>query len=223
MRILVVEDERKMADLIRKGLEREHHSVMTTYTGPDGLELALGYAFDALVLDVMVPGFDGFELARRLRAAGNATPILFLTARDTEEDLIKGLDEGGDDYLTKPFSFREFAARLRALTRRTPQTAATILKIADITLDRSTYTVRRAGTNIVLTKTEYSLLEFFMRHPGQVLTRDVLIDAVWGLTGSVESNTLDTFIKLLRQKIDNDYDTKLLQTVRGFGYRFGGA
>jgi DNA-binding response OmpR family regulator len=158
-----------------------------------------------------------------LRAAGNATPILFLTARDTEEDLIKGLDEGGDDYLTKPFSFREFAARLRALTRRTPHTAATILKTADVTLDRSTHSVRRAGTDIVLTKTEYSLLEFFMRHPGQVLTRDVLIDAVWGLTGSIESNTLDTFIKLLRQKIDNDYDTKLLHTVRGFGYRFGGA
>jgi DNA-binding response OmpR family regulator len=223
MRILVVEDERKMADLIRKGLEREHHTVMTTHTGPDGLELALGYPFDAMVLDVMVPGFDGFELARRLRAAGNATPILFLTARDTEEDLIKGLDEGGDDYLTKPFSFREFTARLRALTRRAPQTTATILKIADITLDRSTHGVARGGRNIVLTRTEYSLLEFFMRHPGHVLTRDVLIDAIWGLTGSIESNTLDTFIKLLRQKVDNDYETKLLHTVRGFGYRFGGA
>jgi two-component system response regulator MprA len=176
-----------------------------------------------MVLDVMVPGFDGFELARRLRAAGNATPILFLTARDTEEDLIKGLDEGGDDYLTKPFSFREFAARLRALTRRAPQTTATVLKIADITLDRSTHGVTRAGRNIVLTRTEYSLLEFFMRHPGRVLTRDVLIDAIWGLTGSIESNTLDTFIKLLRQKIDNDYETKLLHTVRGFGYRFGDA
>jgi DNA-binding response OmpR family regulator len=196
---------------------------MTTHTGPDGLDLALGYAFDAMVLDVMVPGFDGFELARRLRASGNATPILFLTARDTEEDLVRGLDEGGDDYLTKPFSFREFTARLRALTRRAPQTTATILKIADITLDRSTHEVTRAGRNIALTRTEYSLLEFFMRHPGQVLTRDVLIDAIWGLSGSIESNTLDTFIKLLRQKIDNDYETKLLHTVRGFGYRFGNA
>lgn len=222
MRILVVEDERKMADLIRKGLERENHSVLTTHTGPDGLDLALAYAFDAMVLDVMVPGFDGFELARRLRAAGNATPILFLTARDTEEDLVRGLDEGGDDYLTKPFSFREFAARLRALTRRAPRTTGTILKVADVALDRSTHDVTRAGSTIVLTRTEYSLLEFFMRHPGQVLTRDVLIDAIWGLTGSIESNTLDTFIKLLRQKIDNDYETKLLHTVRGFGYRFGG-
>jgi len=223
MRILVVEDERKMADLIRKGLEREHHAVITTHTGPDGLDLALGYPFDAMVLDVMVPGFDGFELARRLRAAGNATPILFLTARDAEDDLIRGLDEGGDDYLTKPFSFREFAARVRALTRRTRQTTPTVLKIADITLDRSTHGVTRAGRNIVLTRTEYSLLEFFMRHPGRVLTRDVLIDAIWGLTGSIESNTLDTFIKLLRQKVDNNYETKLLHTVRGFGYQFGDA
>jgi DNA-binding response OmpR family regulator len=165
MRILVVEDERKMAELIRRGLEREHHAVMTSHTGPDGLDLALGYAFDALVLDVMVPGFDGFELARRLRAAGNATPILFLTARDTEEDLVRGLDEGGDDYLTKPFSFREFAARLRALTRRAPQTTVTILRIADVALDRSTHQVTRAGRTIILTRTEYSLLEFFMRHP----------------------------------------------------------
>jgi len=158
-----------------------------------------------------------------LRAAGNATPILFLTARDAEDDLIRGLDEGGDDYLTKPFSFREFAARLRALTRRTRQTTPTVLKIADITLDRSTHGVTRAGRNIVLTRTEYSLLEFFMRHPGRVLTRDVLIDAIWGLTGSIESNTLDTFIKLLRQKVDNNYETKLLHTVRGFGYQFGDA
>jgi len=221
MRILVVEDERKMADLIRKGLEREHYSVMTAHTGSEGLELALSYPFEAMVLDVMLPVLDGFELAKRLRAAGNSTPILFLTARDTEHDLIRGLDEGGDDYLTKPFSFREFAARLRALTRRLPQTAPTILRVGDLALDRATHNVTRANRCIELTRTEYSLLEFFIRHPGQVLTRDVLIDAVWGLSETIESNTLDTFIKLLRQKVDSGYKQKLLHTVRGFGYKIG--
>jgi two-component system response regulator MprA len=223
VRILVVEDEAKMADLIRKGLERDHYSVMTTYTGPDGLALALAYPFDAIVLDVMLPGLNGFELARRLRAAGNATPILFLTARDTEDDLVHGLDEGGDDYLTKPFSFREFAARLRALTRRLPQATPTILRVEDLALERATHRVSRAGRQIDLTRTEYLLLEFFMRHPGQVLTRDVLIDAVWGLSESIEDNTLDTFIKLLRQKVDYGFGRKLLQTVRGFGYKLGQA
>jgi DNA-binding response OmpR family regulator len=193
---------------------------MTAHTGSDGFELALSYPFDAMVLDVMIPGFDGFALARRLRAAGNATPILFLTARDTEDDLVRGLDDGGDDYLTKPFSFREFTARLRALTRRYPQTAPTTLCVADLSLDRATHNVARANRRIELTKTEYSLLEFFMRHPGQVLTRDVLIDAVWGLSETIENNTLDTFIKLLRQKIDYDHGKKLLHTVRGFGYKF---
>jgi DNA-binding response OmpR family regulator len=221
MRILVVEDERKMADLIRKGLEREAHAVIIAHTGPDGFELARAYPFEALVLDVMIPGFDGFELARKLRSAGNSTPILFLTARDAEDDVVRGLDRGGDDYLTKPFSFREFSARLRALARRSPQTAPPVLRLGDITLDTASHQFTRAGHSIALTKTEYLLLEFFLRHPGQVLTRNVLIDAVWGLSGSIENNTLDTFIKLLRQKIDNGFETKLLQTVRGFGYKLG--
>jgi DNA-binding response OmpR family regulator len=221
VRILVVEDEVKMADLIRKGLERDHYSVMTTHTGTDGLSLALAYPFDAIVLDVMLPGLHGFEVAKRLRASGNATPILFLTARDTEDDLVYGLDEGGDDYLTKPFSFREFTARLRALTRRFPQSAPTVLRMADLTLDRATHEVARAGRQIELTRTEYLLLEYFMRHPGQVLTRDVLIDAVWGLSEPIEGNTLDTFIKLLRQKVDQGFSRKLLHTVRGFGYKLG--
>jgi DNA-binding response OmpR family regulator len=219
MRILVVEDEPKMADLVRKGLERERFSVLVAHTGIDGLELALSSSFDAMVLDVMVPVLSGFEVARRMREAGNSTPILFLTARDTEDDLIRGLDQGGDDYLTKPFSFRELAARVRALTRRSPQATTPILRVADLSLDRSTHRVTRVGQSIDLTRTEYSLLEFFMRHPGQVLTRDVLIDAVWGLSEGVENNTLDTFIKLLRQKIDHGYHQKLLHTVRGFGYK----
>ena len=219
MRILVIEDEPKMADLVRKGLERERFSVLTTHTGIDGLELALSSSFDAIVLDVMLPTLSGFEVAKRLRSAGNSTPILFLTARDTEDDLIRGLDEGGDDYLTKPFSFRELAARVRALTRRSPQATTTILRVADLSLDRSTHRVTRVGHPIELTRTEYSLLEYFMRHPGQVLTRDVLIDAVWGLSEGIGNNTLDTFMKLLRQKIDHGYQQKLLHTVRGFGYK----
>ena len=221
MRILVVEDERKMADLIRKGLERDHHAVITAHTGPDGLDLARAYPFDAMVLDVMIPGFDGFELARKLRATGNCTPILFLTARDSEDDIVKGLDRGGDDYLTKPFSFREFSARLRALGRRTPQTATPVLRFEDLKLDTANHEVTRGGRSIALTRTEYLLLEFFLRHPGQVLTRAVLIDAVWGLSDTIESNTLDAFIKLLRQKVDSGFETRLLQTVRGFGYRLG--
>src|SRR3954454_3987296 len=143
-----------MADLIRKGLERDHYSVMTTHTGTDGLSLALAYPFDAIVLDVMLLGLHGFEVAKRVRASGNATPILFLTARDTEDDLVHGLDEGGDDYLSKPFSFREFTARLRALTRRFPQSAPTVLRMADLTLDRATHQVVRAGRQIELTRTE---------------------------------------------------------------------
>jgi DNA-binding response OmpR family regulator len=171
----------------------------------------------------MLPGLQGFEVAKRLRAAGNSTPILFLTARDTEDDLVHGLDHGGDDYMTKPFSFREFSARIRALTRRFPQTAPTVLRVEDLALERATHEVSRGGRRIELTRTEYLLLEFFMRHPGQVLTRDVLIDAVWGLSESIEGNTLDTFIKLLRQKVDYGFGRKLLQTVRGFGYKLGQA
>lgn len=221
MRILVVEDERKMAALIRSGLERVGHAVMTAYTGPEGLQLAQAYPFDAMVLDVMIPGLDGFELTRRLRAGGNSTPILFLTARDAEDDVVLGLDRGGDDYITKPFSFREFEARLRALARRTPKAALPVLQLEDLSLDTATHELTRAGRSIALTKTEYVLLEFFLRHPKQVLTRDVLIDAVWGLSETVENNTLDSFMKLLRQKIDSGFERKLLQTVRGFGYKIG--
>jgi len=219
MRTLVIEDDFKMAALLKRGLEQQRHSVLVARTGPEGLDLALNYFFDAIVLDVMIPGVDGFEVSRRLRAAGKATPILFLTARDTENDVVQGLDSGGDDYLTKPFSFREFAARLRALTRRAPHVAQTTLRAADLELDPATHRVARAGRNIVLTKTEYSLLEFMLRHPDTVLTRDTLIDAVWGLQEQVGDNTLDTFIKLLRHKVDADYALKLIRTVRGFGYQ----
>ena len=202
MRILIVEDERKMATLLRKGLEEEHHSVVIASDGKDGLNLALDQEFDAIVLDIMMPGLDGFEVARRLRAKGNRTPILMITARDTVPDVVKGLDLGADDYLTKPFSFEEFVARLRAIGRRGPIPTGPPLQVADLFLDPSTHNVSRSGKQIFLTKKEYQLLELLMRNQGRVVSRETIIDSLWGTADDVESNTIDAFIKKLRQKVD---------------------
>jgi DNA-binding response OmpR family regulator len=218
MRILIVEDERKMASLLRTGLEEEQHSVSVATNGRDGLELALGEEFDAVVLDVMLPGIDGFEVARRMRQSGNRTPILMLTARDATPDVVRGLDTGADDYLTKPFSFDEFVARLRAIGRRGPVPKGPQLQVADLTLDPGSHQVSRSGRRILLTKTEYLLLELLMRNQGRVVSRDTIIDTVWQSDAGVESNTLDAFIKKLRQKIDGA-GPRLIHTVRGFGYR----
>jgi two-component system response regulator MprA len=219
MRVLIVEDERKMAALLKKGLEEENHSVLLAHTGIDGLELAQGANFDVLVLDIMLPGIDGFEVARRLRKAKNHTPILMLTARDRVPDIVKGLDVGADDYLTKPFSFAEFLARLRAVSRRGPVVQLPQLRVANLLLDPATQQVYRDGTPIPLTRKEYGLLELLMRNAGRVLRREVIIDAVWGLDDTIESNTLDAFIKLLRNKVESGYTPKLIYTVRGVGYR----
>ena len=221
MRLLVAEDEKKMVQLLRKALEEQCHSVAVAETGRAAFELAMAHPFDALVLDVMLPDLDGFEVARRLRAENNRVPILFLTARDAKADLIRGLDLGGDDYLTKPFSFGELFARVRAVARRGPPYVSPELCLAGLVLNPSTHEVSRDGRRINLTRTEYQLLEFLMRHAGQVLIRDVLIDAVWGLGANVENNTLDAFIKTMRKKIDTGHTVKLIHTVRGFGYRFG--
>ena len=221
MRILIVEDERKMANLLKKGLEEEQHSVTVASNGRDGLDLALGHEFDALVLDVMLPGLDGFEVARRLRTRGNRTPILMVTARDTVPDVVKGLDIGADDYLTKPFSFDEFVARLRAIGRRGPIPQGPRLQVADLTLDPATHQVARNGLSIALTKTEFQLLELLMRNQARVVSRETIIESVWGTASDVESNTLDAFIKKLRQKVDANPDARLIHTVRGFGYRCG--
>jgi DNA-binding response OmpR family regulator len=221
VRVLVAEDERKMAKLLRNALEEQRHSVMVAENGREAFDLALNYLFDVLVLDVMLPEIDGFEVARKLRIENNRVPILFLTARDAKADLVRGLDLGGDDYLTKPFSFEELFARLRSLARRGPASMPPELFVAGLALNPATHEVSRDGRGISLTRTEYQLLEFLMRHVDRVLVRDVLIEAVWGLGATVETNTLDAFIKTVRKKIDNGRVVKLIHTVRGFGYRLG--
>ena len=219
MRVLIVEDERKMAELLKKGLEEHSHSVTLAHTGYDGLELAQTLHFDAMVLDIMLPGIDGFEVARRLRKTANRTPILVLTARDSVPDIAKGLDLGADDYLTKPFSFVEFMARLRAVSRRLRAPEPAKLKVADLLLDPSTHEVHRGHRRIYLTRKEFLLLEYLLRNAGKVLHREAIMNAVWGPGETVESNTLDAFISQLRSKVDSGFKLRLIHTVRGFGYR----
>lgn len=219
MRILIVEDDRSMADLLKKGLQEEDHVVSLARDGAEALELAESYQFDVIALDWMLPRFDGTVVARRLRKSGNVTPILMLTARDAIPDVVKGLDAGADDYLTKPFSFAEFLARLRALARR-PATASrgNRLEIGDLALDPGTHQVFRGRHELRLTATEYRLLEFLMRRAGGVASRRAIVEAVWGLEAEVEENTLDAFVRLLRTKVDRGYKQRLIHTVRGFGY-----
>lgn len=218
MRVLIVEDERAMAELLKKGLEEENHRAALAFDGVQGLELAKTYEFDAIVLDLMLPRVDGFEVARRLRHAGNQTPILILTARDSVADIVKGLDLGADDYLTKPFSFEVFLARLRTVVRRGSAPRPTCLRVADLTLDPASRQALRGRREIRLSPTEYRLLELLMRKAGRVVTRTAIVEAVWGLENDVEENTLDAFVRLLRGKVDKGFSLKLIQTVRGIGY-----
>jgi len=218
MRVLIVEDEKRMAELLKKGLEEEKHSATIAYDGPAGLEMAELYEFDAIVLDIMLPGIDGFEVARRLRRNRNQTPILILTARDAVPDVVKGLDVGADDYLTKPFAFDEFLARLRSVARRGSSPRPTRLQVADLTLDPATHQVFRGNQEIHLTPTEFRLLDFLVRRAGRVVFRNALVEAVWGFEQEVEENTLDAFVRLVRSKIDRDFKHKLIHTVRGVGY-----
>jgi two-component system response regulator MprA len=218
VRILLVEDDETMANLLRKGLEEERHSVALAHTGSEGLHLSRSYAFDAIILDVMLPGLNGFEIARRLRQANSRTPILMLTARDATEDVIKGLDVGADDYLTKPFDFDVLLARLRAVSRRGPVEQLPKLKVADLVLDPATHRATRAGRRIHLTRTEHLLLELMMRQAGRILSRSAMVEAVWGFDKSIESNTVDAFVRLLRNKVDAGQQTRLIHTVRGVGY-----
>ena len=208
-----------MASLLKKGLEEENQVVSTAFDGPSGLELAKSYEFDVIILDWMLPVMDGVEVVRRLRKAGNFTPILMLTARDAMPDIVKGLDSGADDYLTKPFSFTEFLARLRALARR-PNTISHVkhLEVDDLVIDPATHQVFRGEREVQLTPTEYKLLEFLVRRTGRVASRQAIVEAVWGLESEVEENTLDAFVRLLRKKVDQQHKVKLIQTVRGFGY-----
>ncbi len=218
MRILIIEDEQKMARLLKKGLEEESHSVVLAHDGAEGLELTRIYPFDVIVLDVMLPGMTGFEVARQLRQSNNHVPIVMLTARDAVSDIVKGLNAGADDYLTKPFAFEELLARLQALSRRGPVERPPQLEVADLMLDPATHTVIRSGKLVHLTKTEYSLLELMMRNAGRVLERNTIMESVWGFGTEIENNTLDAFFRLLRNKIDDGYPTKLIHTIRGIGY-----
>lgn len=218
MQVLVVEDERRMAELLRQGLEEEGHTVVVAGNGRDGLAIASSHSFDAIVLDLMLPGMDGLSVARNLRAAHNQTPILMLTARDATHDIVEGLNLGADDYLVKPFSFEVLLARLRAVSRRGAIAQPPVLRIADLSLDPSAREVSRGGRKIALTRTEFGLLELLMKRAGRVVTRENLIESVWGFDSEVRSNTLDAFIRLLRDKVDTAGETKLIQTVRGVGY-----
>jgi DNA-binding response OmpR family regulator len=218
MRILVVEDERRMAELLRQGLTEDGHVVTVALDGREGLDLARNGGFDLLILDVMLPGIGGFEIARQLRARRNQTPILMLTARDSTHDVVEGLDLGADDYLTKPFSFEVLLARVRAVGRRGPIPQPVCLEAAGLTMNQGTREVRRGGHAISLTRTEYAILEVLMRNAGLVVTRDTLMEGVWGGTSDIESNTLDAFVKLLRAKIEGPGQSRVIRTIRGVGY-----
>ncbi len=218
MRILVIEDERTMAHLLKQGLEEELHSVCVATDGLSALDTAEGAEFDVIVLDVMLPGIDGFEFARRLRNAKNHTPILMLTARDAVADIARGLDTGVDDYMTKPFSFVELLARLRAVARRGNSPRSTMLQAGDLVLDPRARQVTRDGRELHLTGTEFKLLELLMRRAGRVVSRDAIVDAVWGNPDDIGENTLDVFISMLRNKVDKGSENKLIHTIRGVGY-----
>ena len=218
MRLLLVEDDARMCAVIRKGLTEEGHSVDTATTGPEASDAAAAGHFDVLVLDLMLPGFDGVEVVRRVRARGDRTPVLMLTARDAGRDIVTALDAGPDDYLVKPFAFAVLLARVRALGRRGPAAHQVVLQVADLTLDSATRVVSRAGKTVALTKTEHGLLEHLLRHAGRVVTRGALIERLWGSDRLVEDNTLDAFVKSLRHKIDLPGASRLIHTIRGVGY-----
>jgi DNA-binding response OmpR family regulator len=218
MRLLVVEDEKRMADLLRKGLQEEGYAVTVASDGTTAVEMAEANQFELILLDLMLPGMDGFQVAQRLRREGNRVPILMLTARDATTDIVQGLDLGADDYLTKPFSFEVLLARIRAMLRRGPASQSVKLRVGDLELDPGSHEVTRGSQMVNLTRTEFSLLEYLMRRQGQVIPRDTLIEAVWGYDRNIESNTLDAFIRLLRSKVEGDGGPRLIHTVRGIGY-----
>lgn len=218
MRILVVEDDRKVGAFLQKGLREEHYAVDLARDGEAALELAQVHSYDVILLDVMLPRRDGFAVCRELRQKGILTPVLMLTAKDTVEDKVAGLGEGADDYLTKPFSFEELLARIRALLRRSQDYKTKVLKVADLELDPVSRRVSRAGKPVALTGREYALLEFLMRNKGRILTESRIIEHVWDMNYEGTSNIVSVYIKYLRGKIDNSSPLKLIRTVRGHGY-----
>ena len=219
MRILVVEDELKMASLLRRGLVEEGHAVDVARTGDDAVWMAGAAEFDAIVLDLMLPGMDGVEVCRRVRENGVWAPVLMLTARDGVDDRVAGLDAGADDYLPKPFSFAELLARLRALARRGGVERPTVLEVGDLRLDPATRQVWRGPTEVKLSAKEFTLLETFMRRPGQVLSRFQLLEHAWDYAYENRSNVVDVYVRYLRDKVDRPFERDSIETVRGVGYR----
>lgn len=221
MRILVIEDEPKIAQAVKRGLELKGFAVDAVFDADNGLSYALADEYDAIVLDRMLPGsMDGVELCRKIRAEGVSTPVIMLTARGTIGDKVEGLNSGADDYLVKPFSFDELTARVRALLRRPPTQVGTHLQVADLVLDTNNYSVRRGENDIKLSQKEFALLEYFMHHPSQVITKDMIISHVWDEDADILPNTIEVYIGYLRNKIDRPFPKAkpLLQTMRGFGY-----
>jgi two-component system OmpR family response regulator len=219
MRVLVVEDQPKMSRLLRRGLQDDGVAADVADKGEDALWMAGSTEYDAIVLDVMLPGIDGFETCRRLRADGVWAPVLMLTARDAIEDRVSGLDAGADDYLAKPFSFAELSARLRALIRRGSVARPVLLELGDLQLDPAARKVRRDGTEIPLSVKEFALLETFMRRPGEVLSRLQLLEHAWDYEYENRSNVVDVYVRYLREKIDRPFGRDSIETVRGAGYR----
>lgn len=221
MKVLVVEDEHRIAQAIKEGLEEEGYAVDVEHEGEGGYNTASAAPeeYDVILLDVMMPGLNGYEVAAKLRSEGNHTPILMLTAKDQEKDVIKGLDTGADDYLAKPFSFDVLLARIRALLRRPHHSIGEVLEVGDLTLDPALKSVTRAGQDIRLTSKEYAILEYLMRNSGRVLSKDSIISHVWDFDADVLPNNVEVFITFLRTKIDKPFKKPLLHTVRGFGYK----
>ncbi|MEA2451978.1 MAG: two-component system, OmpR family, response regulator [Actinomycetota bacterium] len=219
MRILVVEDEVKMAALVKRGLEEEGYSVDTAATGGEAVWLGTENPYDAIVLDLMLPDLDGFEVCRKLREAGRWAPVIMLTARDAVSDRVRGLDAGADDYLTKPFSFAELLARLRSLMRRGQVERPAQLEVGGLVMDPSGRRIEIDGHTVDLTAKEFSLLEFFMRHPDEVLSRTRILEHVWDFAYEGDSNVVDVYVRYLREKVDRPFGRKSLETVRGAGYR----
>lgn len=220
MRILVVEDEKKVASFIKRGLEGEQYEVLTASDGEEGFKLALEKTFDLIVLDWMLPKMNGLSLLKDLRGKKIMTPVLMLTGKDSVEDIVSGLDSGSDDYLTKPFAFAEFLARVRALVRRSEQDRGAEIRFADLRLDPVFHKVWREDKEIDLTAKEYGLLEYFMRNPGQVVTRTMIAEHCWDYTFDSFTNIIDVYVNYLRKKIGREADKKLIHTVRGVGYVF---
>jgi len=220
MRVLIVEDERKIAAYVKRGLEEQGYAVDAAYTGREALDWAETVEFDLIVLDILLPEIDGIEACKALRQRGARTPILMLTARDSIDDRVAGLDAGADDYLVKPFAMRELLARLRALSRRAADAPkSTLLRVGDLELDTLTHRALREGQTIELTTKEYAVLECLMRHPEQVLTRTMIAEQVWNYDVFNQSNVVDVYIRNLRRKLDDPFKTRFIRTVRGAGYR----